>query len=81
MAQEQITVCPDPKDDKFLSLAVSAKASAIVSGDDDLLVLHPFDKDPRSYSLFKVDEEETKKFKEFIDGVKPEDFFKHFNKD
>ena len=27
------------------------------------------------------DQEETKKFKEFIDGVKPEDFFKHFNKD
>lgn len=27
------------------------------------------------------DQEETKKFKEFIEGVRPEDFFKHFNKD
>jgi bifunctional DNase/RNase len=27
------------------------------------------------------DQEETKKFKEFVEGVRPEDFFKHFNKD
>ena len=27
------------------------------------------------------DQDETKKFKEFIEGVKPEDFFKHFKKD
>ena len=27
------------------------------------------------------DQEETKKFKEFIENVRPEDFFKHFNKD
>lgn len=33
--------CRDPKDDQFLALAVAANASAIVSGDDDLLVLHP----------------------------------------
>lgn len=37
-----ITECRDPKDNKFLELAVSANASCIISGDKDLLVLHPF---------------------------------------
>jgi predicted nucleic acid-binding protein len=32
----------DPKDDKFLQVAVAGKADVIVSGDEDLLVLHPF---------------------------------------
>lgn len=32
----------DSKDDKFLELAVSGDATHIVSGDADLLVLHPF---------------------------------------
>ena len=32
----------DPKDDKFLELAVSANASCIITGDKDLLILHPF---------------------------------------
>jgi putative PIN family toxin of toxin-antitoxin system len=36
-------VCRDPKDDKFLDVAVEGKADALVSGDDDLLVLHPFE--------------------------------------
>ncbi|MCX5728009.1 MAG: putative toxin-antitoxin system toxin component, PIN family, partial [Nitrospirae bacterium] len=39
---DTVTECRDPKDDKFLELAVSGKATCIVSGDDDLLVLHPF---------------------------------------
>ena len=39
---EEVVACRDPKDDKFLSLAVSGDASVIVSGDKDLLVLHPF---------------------------------------
>ncbi len=34
--------CRDTKDDKFLELAVSGRAAYIISGDDDLLVLHPF---------------------------------------
>ena len=34
--------CRDPNDDKFLELAVNARASMIVSGDADLLTLHPF---------------------------------------
>ncbi len=37
-----ITDCRDPKDNKFLELAVSANASCIVTGDKDLLVLNPF---------------------------------------
>jgi putative PIN family toxin of toxin-antitoxin system len=39
---ERVMVCRDPKDDKFLELAINGKASCIVSGDEDLLVLHPF---------------------------------------
>jgi predicted nucleic acid-binding protein len=39
---EQVEACRDREDDKYLSLAVSAHASCLVSGDLDLLVLHPF---------------------------------------
>ena len=38
----RITACRDPKDDKFLELAISGKASHIITGDNDLLALHPF---------------------------------------
>ena len=38
----EITACRDPKDDKFLSLAVSGLATHIITGDADLLALHPF---------------------------------------
>ena len=37
-----ITDCRDPKDNKFLELAISVNASCIISGDKDLLILHPF---------------------------------------
>ena len=37
-----IKSCRDPKDDKFLELAVSAGATHIVTGDKDLLALNPF---------------------------------------
>ena len=37
-----IQACRDPKDDKFLELAVAGEASVIVTGDVDLLALHPF---------------------------------------
>lgn len=40
--KETITACRDPKDNKFLELAVAAKASCIITGDSDLLILHPF---------------------------------------
>src|SRR5262245_4874492 len=34
--------CRDAKDDKFLELAVSGRASCLITGDNDLLILHPF---------------------------------------
>ena len=39
---ERVEACRDPSDDKFLELAISGGAACIVSGDDDLLVLHPY---------------------------------------
>src|SRR5690348_13635929 len=39
---ERISACRDPKDDKFLELAVNGRADLIVSGDTDLLALNPF---------------------------------------
>lgn len=38
----QIRICRDPKDDKFLELAISGAADFIISGDDDMLALSPF---------------------------------------
>jgi putative PIN family toxin of toxin-antitoxin system len=34
---EHAAACRDPRDDKFLSLAVAGKADCVVSGDSDLL--------------------------------------------
>ena len=39
---DRITACRDPKDNKLLAVAVAGQADVIVSGDQDLLVLHPF---------------------------------------
>jgi uncharacterized protein len=39
---ETVTDCRDPRDNKILELAVSGRATHIVTGDSDLLVLHPF---------------------------------------
>jgi uncharacterized protein len=39
---ERLAACRDPKDDKFLELAVGGRADCIVTGDGDLLALHPF---------------------------------------
>lgn len=39
---EPIVECRDPKDDKFLELAINGDADYIVTGDKDLLVLNPF---------------------------------------
>lgn len=38
----QLKVCCDPRDDMFLELAVSCDASAIITSDPDLQILHPF---------------------------------------
>ena len=37
-----IRACRDPKDDRILELAVNGSAGLIVTGDRDLLALHPF---------------------------------------
>jgi putative PIN family toxin of toxin-antitoxin system len=37
-----IEECRDPKDNKFLELAVAGRATQILTGDADLLALHPF---------------------------------------
>jgi len=34
--------CRDPKDDKFLELALNARADVIITGDADLLRMHPW---------------------------------------
>jgi uncharacterized protein len=34
--------CRDPKDDKYLELALAARASLLISSDNDLLALHPW---------------------------------------
>jgi uncharacterized protein len=39
----EVADCKNPKDNKFLSLAITARAKAIVSGDKrDLLSMHPY---------------------------------------
>lgn len=43
---QEIKACRDPRDDKFLELAVSGQADVILTGDDDLLVLHSFEDIP-----------------------------------
>ena len=36
-----VTDCRDAKDNKFLELAIDGVATCIITGDQDLLVLHP----------------------------------------
>jgi uncharacterized protein len=38
----RVTDCRDPKDDKYLELALAAGAETLISSDDDLLVLDPW---------------------------------------
>ena len=39
---EIVTDCRDTNDNKFLELALACEAACIISGDSDLLILHPF---------------------------------------
>jgi putative PIN family toxin of toxin-antitoxin system len=39
---QRITACRDPNDDKFLDVALNGEAQLILTGDQDLLELHPF---------------------------------------
>jgi putative PIN family toxin of toxin-antitoxin system len=41
--EPKITACRDPKDNKFLDLAVAGVVDYLVTGDDDLLVLNPLE--------------------------------------
>ncbi len=43
---ERVNACRDPKDNHILDIALTGRADAVVSGDADLLVLHPFQKIP-----------------------------------
>lgn len=38
----KVKTCRDPKDDKFLELAINGEAEIIISGDKDLLILHSY---------------------------------------
>lgn len=39
-----LTVCRDPKDNKFLEAAISGGAEVIITGDDDLLALNTYER-------------------------------------
>jgi putative PIN family toxin of toxin-antitoxin system len=39
---QRIEACRDPKDDKFLELALNAEVSVLITGDKDLLDMRPF---------------------------------------
>ena len=39
---ESTDECRDPKDNKYLELAISGHAESLITGDEDLLVLNPF---------------------------------------
>lgn len=43
VVEQGLSVCRDPKDDKFLEVAVKGRSDVIVTGDEDLLVLGPFE--------------------------------------
>ncbi len=38
----RVRLCRDPRDDKFLELALSGEADLILTGDQDILALDPF---------------------------------------
>jgi putative PIN family toxin of toxin-antitoxin system len=39
---EKVELCRDEKDNKFLEVAINGKADYLITGDNDLLVLRPF---------------------------------------
>lgn len=40
--QQQVHVCRDPKDNAVLDVALNGQATCIITGDQDLLELHPY---------------------------------------
>lgn len=59
---ETIQECRDPKDNKFLEVAVNGNANYIITGDRDLLELHPF----RGIYILN-----PRQFLQLIGGVQP----------
>ena len=53
---ETISDCRDPKDNKFLELAVCANAACIITGDNDLLILNPYRNIPIINASFFVNQ-------------------------
>lgn len=49
---KRIEICKDPDDNKFFELAVCGKAKLLLTGDKDLLALHPF----RGISIVKPEQ-------------------------
>jgi predicted nucleic acid-binding protein len=51
----EINLRRDPKDNKFLELAVNGKADYLITGNQDLLILNPFQKisilSPQAFTL------------------------------
>ncbi len=43
---KQVKLCRDAKDDKFIELALNGEATHLITGDKDLLVLHPIQNIP-----------------------------------
>jgi putative PIN family toxin of toxin-antitoxin system len=39
---QTVSACRDPRDNMFLEAAVNGRADVVISGDKDLLALHPF---------------------------------------
>jgi putative PIN family toxin of toxin-antitoxin system len=39
---QTVRECRDPKDDKFLEVGLNGRADVIITGDEDLLALHPW---------------------------------------
>lgn len=40
---DEIDACRDPDDNKFLAIALAGETDVLITGDDDLLVLNPFE--------------------------------------
>ena len=49
---QRIAACRDPKDDKFLDLALNGSATTLITGDKDLLTLHPFNEYASSLPVY-----------------------------
>jgi len=60
---QRIDICRDPKDNIILEVAISAGVDVIVSGDEDLLILSPYERIPvvEPYEFIQMLDTETDK--------------------